>query len=381
MRTLFLIVLVLCVWPAEAFSQEDYKFNHPVSEYVNPTPHPVVSIDSKFKQCKRPKNIILLIGDGMGVSQLYAGITANKGSLNIMQMPYSGFSMTNSANDYITDSAAGGTALASGHKTNNGAIGVDAQGKPVVSILEMADRQGLHTGLVATSAVTHATPASFIAHVASRSSYEDIAVDFTKTNIDVFMGGGRKHFEHREDGRNLTNELKTKGFNVAYNMDEAIKMTTTPVAVLVADEHIDPFPARGDMLSRATQKSIELLNTNPKGFFLMVEGSQIDWGGHQNDVAHLVGEVLDFDKAVGKALEFAARDKNTLVIVTADHETGGMNLVGGDITKGKVKAAFVSGDHTGVMVPVFAYGPGAWLFTGIYQNTDVFAKMKSLWGF
>lgn len=381
MRSLFLIVLVLSVWPAWSFSQENYKTNHPVSEYVNPTPHQVVSIDSKFKQCKRPKNIILMIGDGMGVSQLYSGITANKGTLNIMQMPYSGFSMTSSANDYITDSAAGGTALASGQKTNNGAIGVDAQGKPVVSILEIADRHGLHTGLVATSAITHATPASFIAHVASRSSYEDIAMDFTKTNIDVFMGGGRKHFEQREDGLNLTNELTAKGFKVAFNMDDAMRMTTTPVAVLAADEHIGTFTSRGDMLSQATQKTIELLNTNKKGFFLMVEGSQIDWGGHQNDVAYVVGEMLDFDKAVGKALEFAARDKNTLVIVTADHETGGMNLVEGDITKGKVKAAFVSGDHTGVMVPVFAYGPGAWQFTGIYQNTDVFGRMKSLWGF
>ena len=380
MKSIALLVGGLLLFAGFASSQENYKTKHHVSNYVNEQTHDVVKLDAVKKSGERPRNIILLIGDGMGVAQVYSGYTANKGQLNIMQMPYVGFSITYSASSYITDSAAGGTALACGQKTNNGAIGVDPKCDSIPSILTLADQQGLHTGLVSTSAITHATPASFIAHEASRSSYEDIALDFMNTDIDVFMGGGRKHFEDRKDGRNLVKELKAKGYKVAYNMDDALVVDKIPVAVLTANEHNPNFERRDDMLPLATVKSIELLSANEKGFFLMVEGSQIDWGGHQNDTKYVVGEMLDFDKAVGKALEFAAKDKNTLVIVTADHETGGMALAGGSIADGKVSASFTSDDHSAVMVPVFAYGPGADLFMGIYQNTEVFAKMKEAWG-
>jgi alkaline phosphatase len=376
----FGLIIFIAGMPLSA--QENYKTSHPVGEFVNSAPHAVKVIDfSKVKFASKPKNIILLIGDGMGVTQLFAGYTVNGKVLNITTLPYTGFVVTNSADNYITDSAAGGTALACGHKTTNGSIGVDATGKPIQSILHIAEANGRSTGLVSTSAITHATPASFVAHVASRGSYEDIAADFLKTDIDVFIGGGRKHFEKRKDGTNLLTSLNTKGYEVYSSIDEAKNAKGQRVAVLTAEEHNPKYPERGEMLPESTEKAIELLSRNKNGFFLMVEGSQIDWGGHQNDVDYVVNEMLDFDRAVAKAIEFAVKDKNTLVIVTADHETGAMTLLRGDYENKSVKAAFASGDHTGVMVPVFAVGPGASAFTGMYENTSVFDKMLKLFGF
>lgn len=377
MNKLFVVLFV--AFSLVAKGQENYKTNHPVSQFTNPTPHGTISVAAAPRFAANPKKIILLIGDGMGVAQLYGGFTANKGRLNIFNMPVTGFTQTYSNSDYVTDSGAGGTAIATGVKTNNGSIGVDASDKAVKSILHLAEEKGLATGLVSTSAITHATPAAFIAHVPNRSSYEDIALDFLKTDIDVFIGGGRKHFDERADGRKLSRELEQKGYRVAFSLDEAGDGAKR-LAVLTADEHNAKFSERGDLLPRATQKALDLLSRNKKGFFLMVEGSQIDWGGHQNDVAYVVGETLDFDLAVGKALEYALKDKRTLVIVAADHETGGLSLVGGSIANGEVKAAFGASNHTATMVPVFAFGAGASAFAGVYQNTDLFWKMVDLLG-
>lgn len=336
----------------------------------------------KKKKGKAPKNIILLIGDGMGTAQIYAGYTAKHGIMNITGMPVSGFSVTYSANDYITDSGAGGTALSSGIKTNNASIGVDANGKPVETILEMAEKRGLSTGLISTSAITHATPASFIAHTANRSKYEDISFDFLKTDIDVFIGGGYNHFAHRADSLNLIDSLKARGYLVARDLKDVDIPSTQRLAALLADEHLPKMSkGRGDMLPDATEMALKMLKRNKKGFFIMIEGSQIDWGGHDNDAAYVIDETVDFDNAVGKALQFAAKDGETLVIVTADHETGGFGITGGNIATGDVKGAFLIKDHTATMVPLFAYGPGSELFTGVMQNTDVFKKCVGLLGF
>ncbi len=365
-------------------AQENYKDVSGKYVYTNESQYPVKFYNAKESTFKgKPKNIILLIGDGMGVTQVFSGITANGGALNLMNMKQIGFSKTQSADKYITDSAAGGTALACGVKTYNGAIGVDKDGNKVTSILELGEQNGKATGLVSTSAITHATPASFIAHVASRSSYEDIALDFLKTEVDVFIGGGKNFFANRKDGKNLIAELEAKKYRVFNSLEEASSVNNGNLAVLTAPEHNDVAAKRELKLELATEKAIKVLDNNKgkKGFFLMVEGSQIDWGGHQNDAGYVVTEMLDFDRAIAKALEFAVKDRNTLVIVTADHETGGMSLVGGDIKKGSVKAKFGSSDHTAVMVPVFAFGPGAQEFQGIYENVEVFNKMKSLFGF
>jgi len=334
------------------------------------------SFSTDKKAPAKAKNVILLIGDGMGHAQLFGASVLNKQSLVIESFPVTGMSKTSSADDYVTDSAAGGTALSAGQKTNNGYLAVDPQKQPLQTILEIAEKNSCATGLVSTSSVTHATPASFIAHVADRNSYEDIALWFLKTDIDVFIGGGYDHFAKRADGADLTQQLTKKGYTLATNMDDVAKHKTGKLAALVAPVHCAKMSeGRGDMLPKATRKALELLSVNKKGFFLMVEGSQIDWGNHANDRDYVFSEMLDFDQAVREALEFARKDGNTLVIVTADHESGGLTLPSGNLAKGEVGTAFSTKGHSGVPVPVFAYGPGAENFTGVFENTAIFTKI------
>ncbi len=344
----------------------------------------LVSFCSIFAQNNntKPRNIILMIGDGMGTAQVFSGIAASKDKLNIEQFPVAGFSKTQSWSNYITDSGAGGTAIAIGKKTYNGAIGVDKDTVACKSILERAEEHGKSTAMVVTSQMTHATPASFIAHQASRKMTEAIALDFLKTDIDVFVGGGKSDFAKRKDNLNLIDSLTARKYKIAYTIDDVKNTKSGKLAGFLADDKLDPvFKGRTDVLAQSTEVAINIIKQNEKGFFMMVEGSQIDWGGHANDENYVVSEVLDFDKAVGKALEFAIKDGNTLVIVTADHETGGMTVSGSDKDKIQVKASFTSKDHTAVMVPVFAYGPGAENFGGIYENTAIFDKMMEAFGF
>lgn len=379
-RHLLFTVLIISCFAYSGYGQEEYKDpkNKALTEvYPGGSFYEVVHY-SQPKNKKAPKNIILMIGDGMGVSQLYAGMTANGGHLFIENFKNIGFSKTYSSDNYITDSGAGGTALASGVKTFNGAIGVDPNKKPVANIREMAEKKGLKTGLVSTSAITHATPAAFIAHVESRNNYEDIALDFLKTNIDVFIGGGIDHFEKRKDERNLSKELKDNGYQVLYTIEDIQNVKSGKLAGLIAPIHIAPMPERGEILVKATEISINLLTQSKKGFFLMIEGSQIDWFAHENKTPGVILETLDFDRAVGAALKFAASDGETLVIVTADHETGGMTINGGDYNTGKVVGKYTSGGHTGIAVPIFAFGPGADQFTGFMENTDIALKMMKL---
>jgi alkaline phosphatase len=336
------------------------------------------------KNAKQPevKKVILLIGDGMGLSQVYAAYTVNQCFLNIFSMPFIGLSKTNSIDNYITDSAAGGTALSTGSKTKNGYLAVDSAGNPLETILEQSERNGLRTGLVSTSAITHATPASFIAHVAGRENYEEIATYFLKTDIDVFVGGGINHFAKRADGRNLVKELQQKGYYVGYSLTNSDTIKSEKVAILTAPEHNPKMSeGRGNMLTDATKLAIKTLDkNNKKGFFLMVEGSQIDWGGHNNDAQYITNEVIDFDKTVGYVLEYARQNPGTLVIVTADHETGGLTLIDGNLSKNTFTPAFSTTHHSATPVPVYAYGPGAELFTGFYENITIHDKIYKLLG-
>ena len=380
LKTLLSIALVLSLFTLSA--QETYKTVAPIDStkiYKGGAPYEVKPFTHPFKT-KKPKNVIMMIGDGMGVAQVYAGMTANRGHLFLENFKQIGFSRTYSSSNYITDSAAGGTALSSGYKTYNGAIGVNPDTIPGKTVLEMSEAKGLATGLVSTSAITHATPASYIAHQGSRGSYEDIAADFLKTDIDVFIGGGYKHFAQRADKRDLTKDLEAKGYKVLRNPDEIYQVKSGKLAGLTADEHNNPIPKRTMSLPKSTETALNILSQNKKGFFIMVEGSQIDFGGHANNTIYIVNEMLDFDQAVGKALEFAAKDGETLIIVTADHETGGLALTGGDMKTGMVKGSYSTSDHTAIMVPVFAYGPGAELFSGIQENTDIPKKIISLLG-
>ena len=356
------------------------KYNY--NESIKNTNFPVYTVDEvklpNFKKGAKPDNIILLIGDGMGVAQIQAGMTVNNGQLYISLFRIAGFSKTHSENNYITDSAAGGTALSTGKKTHNGYIAMSPEGETLKTILEYAEDKGKSTGLVSTSSITHATPASFIAHQKSRNLYENIAADFLKTDIDVFIGGGYDNFANRKDNQNLISDLKEKGYYVDSVLNSDMASEASSIALLLAPEHLPPFDERGNMLPLASNLAIKKLNENKKGFFLMIEGSQIDWGGHANNTEYIVGEMLDFDYTVGEALKFAAKDKKTLIIVTADHETGGMTVNAGDYKSGEVDAKYTTKKHSGVMVPIFAYGPGAENFGGIMDNTEVFSKMKAL---
>ncbi|MCK5782208.1 MAG: alkaline phosphatase [Flavobacteriales bacterium] len=365
---------------AQDFKDGKYAKEKAVEGYSLDHSYDVKKISEYKGKQTHAKNIILLIGDGMGSSHVFAGITANKGNTYFQQFLNIGYSKTQSANKYTTDSAAGGTAISAGVKTNNGSIGVDAEGKAVKTILEIAEENGKSTGLVATSSITHATPASFIAHQASRKMYDEIAEDFLKTDIEVFIGGGMMNFSKRKDGKDLISELEKKGYKIADNLKDAMDFKGDKLAALIYDKHPEGIDKRGEMLVPATDKSIEILNKNKKGFFLMVEGSQIDWAAHGNNTEQLIGELADFDRAIGEALKFAEKDGNTLVIVTADHETGGFAVKNGD-NNGSVKGEFTSKGHTATMVPVFAYGPGAEDFRGIYENTELFYKMVEAFGF
>lgn len=374
------IVIAICCFPFMVFAQEEYKDpkNKAVNElYAGGTFYEVQQYAQITKK-KAPKNIILMIGDGMGLAQIYSGMTANGGHLFLENFVNIGFSKTYSSDKYVTDSAAGATALSTGIKTYNGAIGVDSDKKPVTHLIELAEKKGMQTGLVSTSSITHATPASFIAHADSRKSFDDIALDFLKIDIDVFIGGGKKYFENRKDSKNLSQELKDKGYQVMYNLNDIQNVASGKLAGLTAEDHNKPMPERGEMLVPATQTALKLLSQSKKGFFLMVEGSQIDFCAHKNDTPGVVLEMLDFDKAIGTALAFAASNKETLIIVTADHETGGMTLQDGDYKTGKVTAKYTTLGHTGIAVPIFAFGPGAENFTGFMENTDIAKKMMTL---
>lgn len=331
---------------------------------------------------KRPKNIILLIGDGMGDAHVYAAMSVSQRQLYMEQFPYTGFSITNSANDYVTDSGAGGTAIACGVKTNNGMIGMTPDSTIAPSIIDIVHKQGMATGVVSTSSVTHATPASFVAHNVSRNNYEAIATDYLKGTIDVFIGGGQNNFRKRQDGKDLTVDLESQGFDVVYTIDEMKASNSTKIAGLLAEGHMPTVQeGRTGALEAMTWKAIETLSKDKDGFFLMVEGSQIDWGGHANDAEYTITETLDFDQAVGAAFEFARMDGRTLVIVTADHETGGLTIPAGDLNEGTITVKFSTPNHSAIMVPVFAYGPGAENFSGINENTfflDQFLKLLKI---
>lgn len=331
------------------------------------------------------KNIILLIGDGMGLTQTTAGMYANGNKTQLEKFEFIGLHKCHASDNLVTDSAAGATAFACGVKTYNGAIAVDDNKRSIPTILEEAEKKGMPTGLVATSTIVHATPASFIAHNESRQNYEAIAADFLKTEVDLFIGGGRKFFERREDERNLTAELRDKGYVVKDFVDsDLLNLNIDPTknfACYTSDEQPLPFAQGRDYLPSVTEQSIKYLDekAGDEGFFLMVEGSQIDWGGHANKADYIITEFIDFDKALKAAVDFAEKDGNTLVVVTADHETGGFAIQNGS-TMDSLVTAFTSDYHTATMIPVYAMGPGAINFTGIYDNTEIYNKMRAAFG-
>ncbi|UNY97916.1 alkaline phosphatase [Zhouia spongiae] len=320
------------------------------------------------KKNHKVKNIILLIGDGNGLSQISAAALANGGNLTLTQLKSIGFLKTQSADDFTTDSAAGGTAIATGVKTYNRAIGVAPDGKPVKNISEILIEQGFKVGLITTDEITGATPSAFYAHQKDRSHTQKIASDLVKSDISLFIGGGAKYFSGVKE---MPFSLKNSMANITAEDDR--------VGVLVAEGGLPGVKeGRGNFLAEATQRGLSFLKSKKNPFLLMVEGSHIDSYGHFNDTDGIIAEGIDFDKAVAQAIKFADADKNTLVIVTADHETSGFSIPQGDVHTGAIEGDFTTHDHTGAMVPLFAYGPQSDKLQGVYENSELLGKILEI---
>ena len=329
-------------------------------------------------------NVILMIGDGMGLGQVAAYMIENQyGPTAFDRAHYTAVCKTYSANNRVTDSGAAATAMATGHKTKNSRIGVTPDGAPAQSITELAKAKGLATGIVVTSHLADATPAGFMAHTPDRHNTSEIAAAYETSGIDVAAGGGRRFFEKQEDGQDVLAALQAKGYAYASTPEEFYATDRTPVIGLFADKYMESAAKRGeDYLERATEHTLSLLARNRKGFFAMIEGSQIDGAGHGNNTKKLLGEMRDFDRAVNKAFDFADKNPGTLVIVTADHETGGLTVVSNDrdftAAESGIEYKYSTTSHSGTPVILYAYGAGAYNFSGVIENTEVFRLIKAL---
>jgi alkaline phosphatase len=331
---------------------------------------------------ERPKNIILMIGDGMGLTHISALTYANGNFSNLENFPVVGFQKTHSYDNLITDSAGAATAMGCGVKTFNCAIGIAPDSLPCQSILAEAEQNNMATGLVVTSAIVHATPAAFVAHQPMRSSYESIAVDFLNTDVDVLIGGGEMYFsENPLSSISLVKELRRRNYRLMRQLPTKREIEKIDkLAVFTAPEQPTSVAQGRNYLPHASEVAIRVLkNHSPAGFFLMIEGSQIDWASHWNNADMLLGELKDFDRTIGKVLDFARLDGETLVIVTADHDCGGLAINGGKKFH-NLDLQFTTNGHTAAMVPVFAFGPGAETFRGIYDNTEIHTKMLDALG-
>jgi alkaline phosphatase len=325
-----------------------------------------------------PKNIVLMVGDGMGSSHLTAGRVVS-GSLSIERLNVGGMVATHSSDKLVTDSAAAATAMATGKKTNNGMLSQSPDGKPFKTLFEYAKENKKSRGVAVTCSVTHATPAAFAAHVASRKMAPEIAKQMAEAELEVMFGGGLGYFmpkgmkdSKRKDERNLIDLLAKRGEVVVQEKHFSGLAEDKPASALIAIDHPASSEKRELPLSVMTAKALSILSSDKDGFVLVVEGSQIDWRAHANDEEGVIRETIEFDKAVGVVMDFASKNGETLVVVTADHETGAMSLLDGSIADKTVsKIEFESHGHSGEMVPLFAFGPGAAVFGGIKDNTFI----------
>lgn len=323
-----------------------------------------------------PQNVIVLISDGgAGQAQMWAAATANGGDLNLMQMRNIALVRNNPTNDYTTDSAGAGTALATGVQTRNRRIGTDPEGNTVANITEKLEAAGVRTGIVTNDGVCGATPSAYFAHQPERNFSQEIAGDLLNAPVHLVVGAPEAAFAAQDSS--LTKRLRGQGVKVTDNPKD--------IRTLKADERM--VCLRGDDYERGKRVIEEtfedvlayLSKDNDKGFFLMVEGAKVDKGGHGRNLSTVIDEYLSFDKVVGKALKFADEQKNTLVIVLSDHETGGLTLLDGDYKTGTVMGQFATNDHTGIPVLLYAYGPSSQNFRGFFRNFELEQKIMKLY--
>jgi alkaline phosphatase len=334
----------------------------------------------------KPKNIIILIGDGMGINYVGANLLQDKNS-PFYQFTTTGFSITCSADHLITDSAAGATALATGYLTKNKYISVDTLGNPLYTLFELAEKLNLSTGIVVTASVAHATPGAFVAHSISRYDQTLIASQMIEKDIDIVIGGGLKYFipkndsGEREDNKDLTKELINKNYIFTKNYPDlkSIPDSIKQIYALFADDGLPEASKRNYSLGDLTKAALTHLKNDSDGFVLMIEGSQIDWAGHDHKSQMLIDEMKDFSTAIKEALDFARQDKNTLVVVTSDHETGGMSIIKTNNSvndlEPELELGYTSTGHTPSPVGIFAFGPGEELFKGIMNINHIGQKL------
>jgi alkaline phosphatase len=319
------------------------------------------------------KQIILMIGDGNGLAQISAGLFTNGNQLSLTQLKNMGLVKTQAADDFTTDSAAGATAYATGHKANNRALGVGPEGDSLVNLPKILREKGFRSGIITTDELTGATPAAFFAHHPERDDAGIIASFLAKSSLDLAIGGGERHFEaHRSD-------LTQAGFAQVSSLD-ALAQSASPKLVYFTAEGSPASmeSGRGAMLSKGALQAVSFLGKGNSPFFLMIEAAKIDSGGHANSSSTIVTELLDFDLAVGEMIRYADQHPGTLVLITADHETGGVSIPQGNLEQNEVELAYHSDDHTGILVPIFAYGAHSDEFRGVYENTEVFKKLMNL---
>ena len=361
------------------------------------------------------KNVIYLIGDGMGFGAVSSLLLSEDSETGFEQTPVIGLSETCSANNYVTDSPAGGTALATGTRTKNGYLGVDPDGNQLTSILRKAQSMGKKTGIVVNTTLTEATPASFYAGVTSRKMTYDIAKQFTESEVDVAIGAGLDHFIGRPDSLDLTAVLIEKGYDVYLNWETVLNTSSDKfVGILpLGDVHrreannstasaaegqevclaaqLAANAEEGEVthlsepevyLEKATAKALEVLERkSKKGFFLMIESAIIDGYGHNNDSNGMIEEMHEFDRTLRQLVSYVKEHPNTLLVVTADHETGGTRVEynGHEVgAPSPLALSFGTWGHSGNVVPVFAYGAGAEAFGCIMKNIDIPVKIETL---
>lgn len=335
--------------------------------------HPGSPAGARTSSGDAPTRIIFFLGDGVGTAYWSALKFAREGAA-IEEFPVVALVDTRSSSHKVTDSAAGATVYATGVRTYNGAIGVGPDSLPLRTVVEVAEARGMATGLVATSTITHATPASFAAHVVSRRMEPEIARQMARQGIDVILGGGRTYFDGTAEGASdLLPDLRR---SYVYVDDAAslrsLDLDTVPALLgLFAEKGMPPATqGRSSTLAEMTRAALEIVRRNPNGFFLLVEASQPDWRGHANEAfEEVVAEMLDYDDAIRVALEFQSRHPETLIVLTADHETGGLAIQ--QTRDGQLLAKYTTTGHTGSMIPLFAKGPGAERFGGVKENYRV----------
>jgi alkaline phosphatase len=355
------------------------------------------------------RSVILFIGDGMGVqitsiAVLYAEkeLARELNMVRLANQGATGLVTTHSADKLVTDSAGSGTAIATGVMTNNGMVGIAPDGGVLQNLFEVAVWEGKAVGMVTTSMVTDATPASFMAHVRSRGEHEDIARQIVEGSAGVVLGGGRSFFHPppqgtRKDGHDLIEIAKERGYQVAFSAEELKAAGKGRLLGLFAQDvmpyELDRDQAAIPSLAEMTMKALDILYEDPDGFMLVVEGGRIDHAAHENSIEDALADLFAFDEAIGKAMAYQQQDSTLTIVVTADHDTGGPAITGtshayphhgalDEIEEGDSEfLSWISGHHTATMVPVFAAGPGAGRLTGLQHNTELHGRLAWLLGF